>query len=387
MNMQIIARGWLVYTLTSSEMDLAYVTISFMLPTVLFSLWGGVLADRLQKKRLIIGGQALNCLATLVMAWVILSERVTFWDFILFGFFNGTVLALSMPARQAYVPELVPERLILAATSLNTSGWNLTRIIGPAFAGLLIAIIAGGDKESHFGVGVVYLMIAALYFISAVTMVFVRQPSRVNDQTGKPWAEVADAFVYVWQRPAVFGLIILSVLPFLFGMPLNTLLPAFNEDVLSGGPDDLGFLTSMMGAGAIVGSLVTASLGGMSRKGLWIVLTCVLWGAAVIGFGASYSLWLALVMIVAVGFMSSANMSLNRGLLQMKVDAHMRGRILSIDMMSHGLMPLGVVPISFIAERYGVHAALIASGIAFIGLTLLAAFALRSVRIVARDDG
>jgi MFS family permease len=144
MNMQIIARGWLVYTLTSSEMDLAYVTISFMLPTVLFSLWGGVLADRLQKKRLIIGGQALNCLATLVMAWVILSERVTFWDFIVFGFFNGTVLALSMPARQAYVAELVPERLILAATSLNTSGWNLTRIVGPAFAGLLIAIIAGG---------------------------------------------------------------------------------------------------------------------------------------------------------------------------------------------------------------------------------------------------
>ncbi len=384
MNMQIIARGWLVYTLTSSEMDLAYVTISFMLPTVLFSLWGGVLADRLQKKRLIIGGQALNCLATLVMAWVILSERVTFWDFIVFGFFNGTVLALSMPARQAYVAELVPERLILAATSLNTSGWNLTRIVGPAFAGLLIAIIAGGDKQSHFGVGVVYLMIAALYFLSAVTMAFVRQPSRVNDQTGKPWAEVADAFVYVWQRPAVFGLIILSVLPFLFGMPLNTLLPAFNEDVLSGGPDDLGFLTSMMGAGAIVGSLVTASLGGMSRKGLWIVLTCVLWGAAVIGFGASYSLLLALVMIVAVGFLSSANMSLNRGLLQMKVDAHMRGRILSIDMMSHGLMPLGVMPISYIAEVHGVHAALIASGIAFIGLTLLAALALRSVRIVAR---
>jgi sugar phosphate permease len=231
---------------------------------------------------------------------------------------------------------------------------------------------------------VVYLMIAALYFLSAVTMAFVRQPSRVNDQTGKPWAEVADAFVYVWQRPAVFGLIILSVLPFLFGMPLNTLLPAFNEDVLSGGPDDLGFLTSMMGAGAIVGSLVTASLGGMSRKGLWIVLTCVLWGAAVIGFGASYSLLLALVMIVAVGFLSSANMSLNRGLLQMKVDAHMRGRILSIDMMSHGLMPLGVMPISYIAEVHGVHAALIASGIAFIGLTLLAALALRSVRIVAR---
>ena len=382
MNMQIIARGWLVYTLTSSEMDLAYVTISFMLPTVLFSLWGGVLADRFQKKRLIIAGQALNCLATLVMAFIILSERVTFWDFIWFGFFNGAVLALSMPARQAYVPELVPERLILAATSLNTSGWNLTRIVGPAFAGLLIALIAGGDKESHFGVGVVYLVIAALYFISAVTMGLVRKPSRVNETAGNPWSEVGEAFVYVWRQPPVFGLIVLSIIPFLFGMPLNTLLPAFNEDVLGGGPDDLGFLTSVMGLGAIVGSLVTASLGGMRRKGLWVILTCVLWGVAVIAFGASGVLWLALGTIIAVGFLSSANMSLNRALLQMQVDPNMRGRILSIDMMSHGLMPLGVVPISFIAERWGVHSALMASGAAFIVLTLLAAAFMRSVRVV-----
>ncbi len=108
MNMQIIARGWMVYTLTSSAMDLAWVTLSFTIPTIAFSLWGGVVADRLPKKRIIVSAQMLNSVATIFMALIIFSDSVTFWDFIWFGFFNGTILALSMPARQAFVPELIP---------------------------------------------------------------------------------------------------------------------------------------------------------------------------------------------------------------------------------------------------------------------------------------
>ena len=135
MNMQIIARGWLVYALTSSAIDLAWVTLSFMLPSVIFYIYGGVFADRIPKRRVIAWAQMLNCAATLVMALIIFSGNVKFWDFIWFGFFNGTVLALSMPARQAFVPEIIPERLIFTAMALNTTGWNLSRIIGPALAG------------------------------------------------------------------------------------------------------------------------------------------------------------------------------------------------------------------------------------------------------------
>ena len=120
MNMQIIARGWLVYTLTSSALDLAWVTLSFMIPTVAFSLLGGVLADRLPKRMIIILAQSLNCIATLILGAIIFTDRVGFWDFIWFGFFNGSVLALSMPARQAFVPELIPDRLIF--TALNPPG-------------------------------------------------------------------------------------------------------------------------------------------------------------------------------------------------------------------------------------------------------------------------
>ena len=381
MNMQIIARGWLVYTLTSSAIDLAWVTMSFMLPTILFSLYGGVLADRLPKRRVIVWAQALNCVATVLMAVIIFSETVTFWDFIWFGFFNGAVLALSMPARQAFVPELIDQHLVFAAMGLNTAGWNLARIIGPAFAGLLIALIAGGDKTSHFGVGIVYVVIASLYFISAVTMLLIDRPGKVERESrGSAWEDMREGLSYAVRRPPVFGLIVLSILPFLFGMPLNTLLPAFNEEILGGHADDLGYLVSAMGAGAIIGSMVMAGMGDLRNKATWLLLTCAGWGGAVLFFGFSSSQALALAVIAVVGFISSWNMSMNRGMLQMQVEDAMRGRIMSIDMMSHGLMPLGVFPISWIAENYDVGTALMVSGVCLSIATVLCYFFIPSVR-------
>jgi len=386
MNMQIIARGWLVYTLTSSALDLAWVTLSFMIPTVAFSLLGGVLADRLPKRVIITWAQSLNCVATVVMGMIILTGQVTFWDFIWFGFFNGSILALSMPARQAFVPELIPERLIFTAMALNTTSWNLSRILGPALAGFLIAWVAAGDTSSAYGVGIVYFMIAGLYFISAVTMMMVgkRGVSLQAAEQKSAFTDMADGLRYVWVNPPVLGLILLSIVPFLFGMPLNTLLPAFNEDILAGGPDDLGILMSAMGIGAIGGSLMLAWIGEIRHKAAWLIGTCVGWGAFTSAFGLAVTVPFAAVLVGFIGFISAWNMSLNRGLLQMQVDHHMRGRIMSIDMMSHGLMPLGVIPISLIAEAYDVAVALVVAGIAFAVAVLLLALFSSSVRKV--DD-
>jgi MFS family permease len=386
MNMQIIARGWLVYTLTSSAMDLAWVTLSFMLPTVAFSLWGGVVADRMPKRRIIAFAQTLNCIATIVMGYIIFLDRVEFWDFIWFGFFNGTILALSMPARQAFAPELIPQRLMFTAMALNTTSWNLSRILGPALAGFLIAWFAAGDTSSTYGVGIVYFVIAALYFISIITILMVRKSGLVMQSAGRKSAitDMADALRYVWANPPVFGLILLSIVPFLFGMPINTLLPAFNQDILGGGPDDLGMLMSAMGLGAIVGSLLLASVNDFKNRAAWLIATCIGWGAFTSAFGFSQTLVFSCVMIAVIGFVSSWNMSLNRGLLQLQVDDHMRGRILSVDMMSHGLMPIGVIPISIIAEQYSVATAIVVSGVAFVVLIILLLAVAQSVRRV--DD-
>ena len=385
MNMQIIARGWLVYALTSSATDLAWVTLSFMLPSVVFSLYGGVLADRLPKRGVIIIAQSMNCVATILMALIIFRGEVSFWDFIWFGFFNGSVLALSMPARQAFVPELIPEKLIFTAMALNTTGWNLSRIIGPAFAGLLIAFLADGDKTSTYGVGIVYLVIAFLYFLSAVVTLAIDasgNPQRTDNSD--PVSDIREGLLYVLERPNVFALIILSIIPFLFGMPLNTFLPAFNEDILGGHADDLGYLISAMGMGAILGSLLMAVMGDLRNKGLWLVLSCCTWAVLTSLFGVMEKQGSALVVIAMIGLISSWNMSLNRGMLQMEVDGYMRGRIMSIDMMTHGLMPLGVFPIAWIAENEGAGTALVASGIAFLLLIAFALVVFSSVRRTLR---
>jgi MFS family permease len=387
MNMQIVARGWLVYTLTSSALDLAWVTLSFMVPMVAFSLWGGVVADRLPKRTIIAIAQALNTLATIVMGVIIFSDLVSFWDFVWFGFFNGTVLALSMPAHQAFAPELLPDRLIFTTMALNTTSWNLSRILGPAFAGFLIAWVAAGDTSSTYGVGIVYVVIAALYFLSMATVLLVRKPGIVSsrEQRKSPLTDMADAFRYVWANPPVFGLIVLSIVPFLFGMPINTLLPAFNEDILGGGPDDLGLLMSTMGMGAIVGSLLLAGVNDFRHRAAWLIATCVGWGAFTCAFGFSQTLMLSAGLLAVIGFLSSWNMSLNRGLLQLQVDDHMRGRILSVDMMSHGLMPLGVIPISLIAEQFSVATALVVSGAIFIVVVLLLLVVSPSIKRVDDD--
>ncbi len=385
MNMQMLARGWLVYTLTASALDLAWVMMSFTVPQILLSLWGGVVADRWPKRRILFVSQMLNGAATLAMAIIILLERVEFWDFIWFGAFNGAVLAISIPARNAYLADLVEERYFITAMALNTTGMNLARIVAPMLAGVLIAVLAGGDTTSHYGVGIVYLVIVALYLVAAVATLLVATPGEAHADSGKGrhFHDMIDGVRYVLRNPPVFALILLSIVPFLFGMTLGTLIPAFNQDILGGGPEDLGMLLSALGGGAIVGSLMLAAAGDFRRKGAWVIGTNFAWAAATFAFGASGGFLAAACAAAAYGWLSSVNMSLNRGLIQVVVEPRMRGRVLSIDMMSHGLMPLGVLPISYIAEVTDVAVALMVSGVVF-ALAVGGLFALSVVRRLDR---
>ena len=372
LNMQLIAQGWMVYEMTSSAMKLTWVTLSFMIPQVVFSLLGGVLADRFSKKPIIGWAPFINGLATLVMALIIFSGKADFSAFLVIGFLNGTVLALSMPARTAFIPELVGEELIFNAMAFNSACWNLARIVGPAAAGFIIAIFAEGNTTSGFGVGLVYVILSLLYFVSALSVLYISHPGRpVQIQKKSALKDTQEALRYVVNSPIVGGLILLSILPFLFGLSINTLLPAFSTDVLKGGPDDLGLLMTGMGFGAIIGSLALAKMSSVTKKGFWIIGTGALWGGLVAIFSITNDYLISTIVIGCIGFVSAINMSMNRSVMQLQVAQSMRGRIMSVDMMSHGLMPLGILPIGYIAETISVQAGLFTSGIALLLLTLL----------------
>ena len=386
LNMQLVAQGWLVYEMTVSAMNLGWVTIAFMFPQVGFSLFGGVLADRFNKKKVIVGAQLLNALVSLGMAIIVITGNVTFWDFIWMGFLNGTVLSLSIPARTAFIPQLVGEKLMFNAMAFNGASWNLARILGPALAGYIIAVVADGDTSSTLGVGIVYFILTGLYLIASFTVLFIKHPGKAKAmRESNAVADVREGLSYVLNSPIVGGLILLSIMPFLFGLTINTLLPAYNTDVLGGGPDDLGKLMAGMGVGAIVGSLGLAKLGGLRNKGFWMFLTCAGWGLAVAWFGNTTSLFWGMFAIGVVGLISSLNMSMNRSLVQLQVSQGMRGRVMSIDMMSHGLMPLGVIPISWLAEHYSIQVGLSVNGGVLFVSTLVLWLLLKQVRNI--DQG
>jgi predicted MFS family arabinose efflux permease len=187
---------------------------------------------------------------------------------------------------------------------------------------------------------------------------------------------------YVWHTPRVRGLILLSLAPFLFGMPINTLLPAFSHAVLHGGPDDLGLLLGSMGGGAIIGALMLARVGNVTRKGVWLVATCVAWGVLMGVFAMTRSLIWAGAVIALIGWLNAWNVALNRGLLQSIAAPQMRGRIMSIDLMSQGLMPIGIVPIGYLAEVAGVPIALTVAG----GVLVVAALVLSRITAVRSID-
>ncbi|MEJ2130895.1 MAG: MFS transporter [Gammaproteobacteria bacterium] len=359
MNMQMVARGWLIYALTSSPMSLFWVLLSFMAPSFVFSLVGGVIADRLHKKWVMLTGQTLNFGATLVLAIIIYTDNVTFWHFIYFGLFNGTVMSVSMPARAAIVPEIVGERDLVNAMALSSSSMNLSRIVGPATAGGIIGIVAAGDKTSTMGVGVVFFIIAALYLISIVTTASIHYQGAPAEREKKSvFADIGDGFSYMWGDKIVFGLMMMSFVPMLFGMPLQFLMPAFNQDILGGGADDLGLLMGAMGIGALAGSLGLARFSDAASNGRVMIGCAFVWAIFMGMFSFSQTLYWALPLAVITGGFSSTFMSLNMSMVQLALKPEMRGRVMSIFMMTFGLMPLGAAPMSLIAEHFGIDYAL-----------------------------
>jgi len=369
----MVARGYLIYEMTHSASKLAWVTVAFMLPQAVLSLLGGALADRLPKKALMIGAQSLNSAAALLMAAIVFTGYVQFWHFIVLGAFSGTLLALSMPSRQSIIPAVVGEARLMNAIALNSASMNLSRILGPALSGGLIALFHVEGEIPFTGAGIVYVLIALLYAGAAGSVRFVRVDDRAARRSPEGvWHDIAEGFRYVRDSRLMLGLVAMGTFPFMFGMPMQNLMPAFSRSVLHGGPDDLGLLMTSLGIGAIIGTLTLARAGDFAGKGRALLVGCATWAAFIGLFTFAGSLASAMIFTALAGLFSSSLTALNRTMMQLEAPPEMRGRIMSFDQMAHGLMPLGVLPIGFLSDFIGVqHALQVSAGVLF-ALTALA---------------
>ena len=367
MNMQMITRGWLVLRLEDdSPFALVLVMVSFAAPMTFVSLIGGALADRVPKKYLIVGSQLGNAVLTFIMAMMDASGMIWLGAVLAIGFVNGSMMAINMPSRQSIISEIVPDDKLMNAVALNNSAMNLTRIIGPALAGLLIVFI---DTS-----GVFYL-VSIVYVLSALIVMRLDIKSVPNNGKRKSITrDIKEGLKYSWSDANLRGLIIMAIIPSLFGFTLFALLPAWGREALNVKSTDLGILMMYMGIGALVGTLGLASIKKFNRRGVLLLANAALWGIALMALSQSPSYLIATPFLILIGLLSSVYMSLNMTLTQLYAAPEMRGRVMSIAMMTFGLMPLGALPFGSLAEIIGTPNALTLSGLVLTVLTVTFAF-------------
>jgi MFS family permease len=374
--MQNVAQSWLVYRLTGSEALLGLVSFAGLMPIFVLSPFGGAIADRADRRRLLIGTQTASLLAALVLALLTLLGTVTVWQVVGVALALGVVNAVDVPTRQAFVPSLVGEEDLVNAIALNSTMFNGARILGPAVAGVVLAAV---------GEGWCFAANAVSFLAVIVGLVMMTVPAHVPErQTRSTLSRIAEGFRFVWVNVPIRALLLLLAVVSLTGMPYTVLMPVFADRILHGGPRSLGLLMAGSGCGALAGALLLASRRGIRGLGLWVALAAAGFGASLILFSLSRSLWLSIGLLVPAGFAMIVQMASSNTLVQSMVPDKLRGRVMSVySMMFLGMAPFGSLLAGVLAERFGAPA-IVAAG----GAVCIAAASLFGRRLSAlREEG
>lgn len=368
MNMQMVTRGFLVYHLTGSAVILGGLTLAATIPMLFLSLFGGIIADRVQKKYVMLIGQAssaviaLGVALTLTMGYMSTEHPGSWWILVVAGVLQGTITGLMMPSRQAIIREIISEEQLMNAISLNVMGMNTLRLLAPAAAGFLIAA---------FDFQAVYYAMAGMYLMAVVFIVFLPLTSTMTISGGGVLAAMKEGLNYVRHETNILLILGFTLFAVILSMPYIMLMPIFAVDILNVGAKGLGILISVSGIGAIIGSLLLASLPN-KKRGLMMLAGSLFLGIALVGFSFSSSWHLSLVLIVFVGLGQTARMALSNTLVQYYVEDEYRGRVMSIYMMEFGLMGFGVFGAGLLAEAIGVQWAVGGFAMVLVFLSILA---------------
>ena len=363
--MLMFAQGWLTYELTGSPLYLGYVAVASAVPSIGLNLFGGVFADKLDKRKLIFYTQLLTASLIFTLAFLTLFEVVRVWHIIALAFAAGAVNAFDQPARQALYPHLIDRRVIMSAVALNSAVWQGTRIVAPAVAGTIIGLI--GTATAIFVAG-------AGFVIMAIVILTLRIPRIDVGSTGSAFSALWEGLRFISGSSIFSFLIAMTFFNSFFGMAYITMMPAFAVDVLKVGADGQGLLMTVGGVGALGVTLLLSSSADFQRKGLLIIGGGLAFGLSIIAFALTSrfvgSLPLALVLMFIMGTASSTYMISIMSSLQLLVPDRMRGRVMGFYGMTWSIMPLGGMQAGAIATFVGVPVAIA------IGGGLVAAFAL-----------
>jgi MFS family permease len=355
--MQRVAMSWLVYRLTGSALLLGVVNFTGQAPTLLFTPFAGVIADRYDRHRLLIATQVMAMVQAALIAVLVLTDVIAVWHLAVLSLFLGIVNAFDTPIRQAMVVEMIENREDLSnAIALNSSIVNGARLVGPSVAGILIATV---------GEGLCFLLNAISYVAVIVAlMAMTIAPKYVRMQRRRLWQAWREGVIYAFESLPIRSVLLLLAVVSFMGMPYATLLPIFAQEVLHGGAQTLGFLMGAAGIGALAGAMFLASRDNVLGLETVLVVAAMIFGGGLIAFSQSRLFWLSLGLMIVCGFGMMVHMAASNTLVQTFVDDDKRGRVMSLYTMSlRGMVPLGSLIAGGLASHIGAPATLTLGGV------------------------
>jgi MFS family permease len=344
--MQMVAESWLVFRLTGSSALLGLSSFVGLFPVFLLAPIGGAVADRFDRRRIILVTQSVSMVLPLVLAALTLSGRVRVWHVFVLAACLGIVNAFDMPARQAFVVDMVGRADLLNAIALNSSMVNGARILGPSVAGLTVAAV---------GEGWCFLINGLSYVAVIAGLLMMRVPNTARLRARRSALhDTIEGFQFIARTAPVRALLVLLGIVSFAGMPYSVLMPVFAESILHAGPKGLGLLMGASGAGALAGTLTLASRSGVRGLGRWVLAATVALGVSLMLFSLSRTFWLSAVLLVPVGASMMVQMASSNTLIQAMVPDALRGRVMAVyAMMLVGMAPFGSLFAGLVAERIG----------------------------------
>jgi len=372
MQVQQIARAWLTYEITGSNAALGGVMLGFGIAGLVAIPIGGVLADRLDKRTIMVGCQLVNTATAAAMATVVLTDVVTYPMVIAAAVLGGIAISLLAPARMAMIAEVVDRDRLTNAVMLSTTSLQATRVLGPAVAGTLIGVV-------WVGLGGVFVISSALSGVSVVLTVMLPSSESQAARSGGPVADLLDALRYVRARSELTRIITLSLVVVMLGFPYQVFLPVVVGDIFGRDAASLGLMTTAAALGAVVVTLMLADTppGRLQRRQ---TISAAVLGASLVAFALSPWFWGAVAVIAATGGAMAAFQSLNGSLAISLAAMEYHGRVQSLLMLSFSALGLATLPIGLVADSIGVRPTLSGLGAGVLLATLGGALWLRRIR-------
>ncbi|HNH27727.1 MAG TPA: MFS transporter, partial [Anaerolineales bacterium] len=369
--MQVIAQAWVVYQLGHSELTLGLVAFASAIPNLIVSPWGGVIVDRISRRKVLIMTQSGAMVLSFILAWLTFTNIVQEWHVILLAALTGVITAFDAPARQAITPELVGKKDVANAIAMNSMMFNSARVVGPAIGGMMLATVGAAWCFTVNGISFLAVLIG-LWLMKL-------PPHRKSAQDVSPWKQLVGGLQYAASNIEISTLILLSLVFSIFGVSYTTVLPAFVEKNLQLGATAFGWVNAVTGLGAVTGAFLLVHRISNNRRGLFLIVTNIAFPVTLIAFAvtAFYPLSLVLAYLLGLGFM--VQFTTINTLLQARVEDDFRGRVMGLYTLSFfGFSPFGNLLMGALGEKFGLTFVMILFGILSLVLSRL---------VLARNPG